>query len=574
VQTVAGALRLRYPDPVRHPLLFGLGLGVTFALTQGCGSSDSASTGANGASTGGSSGAGGSSGSTAAGGSSGSGGSSTGRSGASGSTGGASGGSGGSGGTASGGTSGGTGGTSGGTGGTSGGTSGGTGGTAPADGGNADAGKPDAGCPAGYAECDKNPQTVCEQSLNDVASCGACGHACSQQNGTVTCENQICKVASCTGAFGDCDGKGDNGCETSLTRDKSCGSCGRDCTIDGATCSSGLCGSVQLFSATDMPFGTDNSGARSWAFDPTTASAFWVGFNSYSVRRYPFDGSAASLVWQPATATTAGTESIAVTGGNVYWSIGGSPPTVFKKAVGAAAATNPTQAFFPAARASFLRVQGSSFYWVSGDYQDPTPEPPTHVGYVYTRAISAPQSDGGTAIVTVDQGNFGDFQAFQPTSDALYWITRVAGTGVAFEIRTTPLTGGTPTVVPKVAGATDTAVAVAYGTLPTLYAAGATLYFTRDVGTSSLNGIYRYAKGDTAPTALVTAENVTSLLVDGQSIYFLQQNANGVFKAPLAGGAAVQITGASGYKLIGQDATYLYLLQSASGTSTLAKVIK
>jgi hypothetical protein len=530
---------------VKISSFLGLGFATTLALTQGCGSSDSTSAGAR-------SGAGGSSGA-----STGAGGSSAGRSGAPGSGGAA----------GSGVASGGSGVASGGSSGTS------TGGQAATDAGNADSGGPDAGCPAGFAECDGVPGTVCEQSLDDPQNCGACGHVCNAQNGTVTCEHQTCKVTACTGTFGDCDGNGDNGCEASLTTDQNCGACGRDCTIDGATCSTGMCSAVQLFSATDMPFGTDNSGARSWAFDPTTVSAFWVGFNDYSVRRYPFDGSAASLVYQPASPATAGTESIAVTGGNVYWSIGGSPPTVFKKAVGAASSVSPTQAFFPVARASFLRVQGSSFYWVSGDYQDPTPEPPTHVGYVYTRPISAPQANGGTAIVTVDQGNFGNFRAFQPTSDALYWITSDAGTGVAYELRTTPLTGGTPTVVPKAAGATDTAVADSLR-LPCLYADGATLYFTRDVGTSSLNGIYRYAKGDAAPTPLVIAENVTSLIVDASFIYFVQDNVYGVFKAPIGGGTATQIANVGGYKLVGQDAKFVYLLESASGSSTLAKVIK
>jgi len=333
----------------------------------------------------------------------------------------------------------------------------------------------------------------------------------------------------------------------------------------------GLCGTVQLFSDTDMPFGTDNAGARSWAFDPASASAFWVGFNSYSVRRYPVDGSAASLIWQPVTATTAGTESIAVTGGNVYWSIGGTPPTVYQKAVGAAANVNPTQAFHPDARASFLRVQGNSFYWVTGDYQDPT-APAT--GYVYTRSISAAPTDGGTAIVAVDQGNFGDFKAFQPTSDALYWISD-KGTGVAYELRTTPLAGGSPTAAPKIAGATDTALAAYGGVAPSFYASGATLYFNRNIGgTSSLNGIYKYATGDSAPTQLVMADGVTNVIVDATSIYFLMQNSNNVFKAPIGGGAAVSITHAGGYKLVGQDSKYLYLLQSASGSSTLAKVIK
>jgi hypothetical protein len=379
-----------------------------------------------------------------------------------------------------------------------------------------------------------------------------------------------------SGAGGNADAAADakdaGGCgEASLTSDINCGSCGRDCTTGGATCDMGLCGTVQLFADADMPFGTDNAGARSWAFDPASNSAFWVGFNNYSVRRYPLDGSPASLVWQPTTAATAGSESIAVTGGNVYWSIGGTPPTVFQKAVGDAAGVNPTQAFHPDARVSFLRVQGSSFYWVSGDYQDPTA--PT-TGYVYTRLISAAPTDGGTAIVTVDQGNFADFKAFQPTSDALYWISD-KGTGVAYELRTTPLAGGVPTAIPKIAGATDTALTAYGGIAPSFYASGATLYFNRNIGaTSSLNGIYKFATGDTAPTQLVMADGVTNLIVDATSIYFLVQNSNNVLRAPIAGGSAASITHASGYKLVAQDSKYLYLLQSASGSSKLAKVLK
>jgi hypothetical protein len=321
-----------------------------------------------------------------------------------------------------------------------------------------------------------------------------------------------------------------------------------------------------------MPFGTDNGGARSWAFDPSSATAYWVGFNNYSVRGYPFDGSPAQLIWQPTTAATAGTESIAVTGGYVYWSvgaIGGAQPTVFQKAIGDASSVVPTEAFYPVARAAFLRVQGSDFYWTTGDYQDPTAPA---AGYIYTRAVGAAATDPGTAIVTMDQGNFGDFKAFQPTSDALYWIADKGA--VPYELRTTPLAGGTPTAVPAISGAADTAVVAYGGTPPTLYAVGATIYFTRVLSTSTLNGIYRYATGDAAPAQLVSADGVTSFVADGSHIYYLQQNANAVFKAPLAGGAGVAITNASGYKLVGQDASYLYLLQSGSGSSTLAKIIK
>jgi hypothetical protein len=192
------------------------------------------------------------------------------------------------------------------------------------------------------------------------------------------------------------------------------------------------------------------------------------------VRRYPLDGSGAKVVWQPTTSATAGTESLAVTGGNLYWSVGGSPASMLTKPVNADATVAPTTAFTPDARASFLRVQGDDFYWATGDYQDPSSPPK---GQIYRRLIAAPSSDPGTAIVTVDQGNFGNFMALDVTTDAIYWVSS-AGQGTPYELRTVPLAGGTPAAVPRIAGAPDTAITQANGA-PVLYPIGNTLYITR-----------------------------------------------------------------------------------------------
>jgi hypothetical protein len=355
-----------------------------------------------------------------------------------------------------------------------------------------------------------------------------------------------------------------------MTSDTNCGTCGRDCTLAGGGCSSGLCTAGQIYGTADLPFGTDNSGARSVVFDPASASIFWSGFNSYSVRQYPLDGSGAKLVWQPTTTATAGTESLAVTGGNIYWSVGGSPAVVLTKPVGADSSVAPTTAFNPDARASFLRVQGDSFYWATGDYQDPSG--PTK-GQVYRRLIAAASSDPGTAIVTDDQGKFGDFKGLEVTTDAVYWVTD-AGQGTAYELRTVPLAGGTPVAVPMIAGAPDTAI-IQSGGAPALFAKGNTLTFARTVAAMpSLNGIYRYAAGDAAPTLVVTADGVTSLIVDATTVYFLRANTNNVFKAPLTGGTAVPMAAASGYKLVAQDASYVYLLQSGCCQSSLLKLLK
>jgi len=355
-----------------------------------------------------------------------------------------------------------------------------------------------------------------------------------------------------------------------MTSATHCGTCGRDCTAGGATCSSGLCTAGQVYGTADLPFGTDNSGARSVVFDPASASIYWAGFNSYNVRRYPLDGSGAKLVWQPTTAATAGTESLAVTGGNVYWSVGGTPAVVLTKPVSADASVSPTTAFNPDARASFLRVQGDSFYWATGDYQDPSGPAK---GQVYRRLIAAAASDPGTAIVTVDQGNFGDFKALEVTTDAVYWVSD-AGQGTPYELRRVPLAGGTPTAVPAISGAADTAIAQS-GALPALYAQGNTIYFARTVAaTPSLNGIYRYTTGDAAPTLVVSADGVTDMILDASTIYFLRQNTNNVFEVPLTGGTAPPMASANGTQLVAQDASYVYLLQSGCCQSSLLKVLK
>lgn len=375
---------------------------------------------------------------------------------------------------------------------------------------------------------------------------------------------------ACAPGFGDCDGNSDNGCEAAFaTSAENCGVCARNCAAAGASCSSGLCTSVDLYTNNDLPFGTDNGAARSWAFDDASANLLWVGFNSYVVRRYPLDGSGAKIVWQPPSATTAGTESLAVLAGTAYWSTGGTPATVFQKAVLADPATAPTVAFNPVARAMFLRIQGGYFYWATGDYQDPSAPA---AGLIYRRAVSAPSSDAGTALVTVDQGNWADIKALEVTSDAVYWVSD-KGQGTPNELRMVPLTGGAPTGVPAVTGAPDGAI-VSSLEAPALYPMGATLLFARAVGASPLNGIYRFAVGDASPTLLVSADGVTSLLADSQNLYFVRANDNHVYKAPLAGGPAVTMAFASGHKLLSQDSVYLYLLESGCCASKILKVLK
>jgi hypothetical protein len=97
-------------------------------------------------------------------------------------------------------------------------------------------------CNAGFGNCDGNDANGCEQALNTLSHCGACGVMCSRANATATCSTGMCRISTCNAGFGDCDGNDANGCETDLrTSNMHCGMCGRSCPA-GMCCSSGMCG--------------------------------------------------------------------------------------------------------------------------------------------------------------------------------------------------------------------------------------------------------------------------------------------------------------------------------------------
>jgi hypothetical protein len=72
---------------------------------------------------------------------------------------------------------------------------------------------------------------------------------------------------------------------------------------------------------------------------------------------------------------------------------------------------------------------------------------------------------------------------------------------------------------------------------------------------------------------LKTLRVVVSLGLVG-NLYFLRQNAGNVFKTPPEDGAALAVAAASGYELVAQDGTYLYLLQGGCCTSSILKLMK
>lgn len=97
-------------------------------------------------------------------------------------------------------------------------------------------------CDDGFGDCDADPLTGCETSINDVDNCGRCGHECPDESGVPNCVEGKCGVSACSEGKGDCDG--DQVCEADLRSDSAnCGRCGNVCSARNAMtrCEEGAC---------------------------------------------------------------------------------------------------------------------------------------------------------------------------------------------------------------------------------------------------------------------------------------------------------------------------------------------
>ena len=104
------------------------------------------------------------------------------------------------------------------------------------------AGACSAGCLPGFDNCDRMAANGCETAVraSDVNNCGGCGVACAFPNAAATCAMGVCVRGTCAAGFDDCNMNPLDGCESNLTIDTSCGTCGTVCLV-GRTCSSGVC---------------------------------------------------------------------------------------------------------------------------------------------------------------------------------------------------------------------------------------------------------------------------------------------------------------------------------------------
>ena len=247
----------------------------------------------------------------------------------------------------------------------------GTGGTAgsPADGG-MDA---DAGCPAGMAECDSNPNTYCETSLSLPTSCGSCTTSCNPQNGTVHCDAATyrCIVDTCTTGFASCDNDGSNGCETRLTDSAThCGQCGRSC--GGGTCTNSVC-SAAIVMDPGGPSATSTFYEMKLVGNRIVASVY-VG-TSYELRTVtlpPTNPPSEGTVLHPfATSSARKDETLAADATHVYWSTNASPYTVYRKPIDNPSANIEPMFTAPTGGYIYELFLGTAFYywgWTSAGY--------------------------------------------------------------------------------------------------------------------------------------------------------------------------------------------------------------
>jgi hypothetical protein len=102
-----------------------------------------------------------------------------------------------------------------------------------------------AACDQGFANCDGDENNGCETAVDSISDCGECQRACAVPSHAVAgCIDSACAIASCVGAFGDCNGDAQDGCEQMLTSAEHCGACQTSCApphTETSTCASGKC---------------------------------------------------------------------------------------------------------------------------------------------------------------------------------------------------------------------------------------------------------------------------------------------------------------------------------------------
>jgi Lectin C-type domain len=114
-------------------------------------------------------------------------------------------------------------------------------------------------CKPGYGDCNGDYRDGCEQQLNTLGNCDACGEPCAIRDAISTCArfsdgHFVCEVASCATDYADCDGDLIS-CEASLGTPTSCGDCDTVCSLSRASeaCTGGTGNWTCTIAACDQP---------------------------------------------------------------------------------------------------------------------------------------------------------------------------------------------------------------------------------------------------------------------------------------------------------------------------------
>ncbi|HEX3697159.1 MAG TPA: hypothetical protein VH374_17420 [Polyangia bacterium] len=104
--------------------------------------------------------------------------------------------------------------------------------------------------PVGDVAVTPGPDVAADQSqtcavMTDPKNCGACGHDCSllrnvSTGAAVECRTGVCWIppTGCADGFAHCSSDPTEGCETSISRPETCGSCTSACKADAPLCAS------------------------------------------------------------------------------------------------------------------------------------------------------------------------------------------------------------------------------------------------------------------------------------------------------------------------------------------------
>jgi len=91
-------------------------------------------------------------------------------------------------------------------------------------------------CPPGQTDC----SGVCVDLDTDKEHCGTCDNPCAFDHAGAACVDGTCQMTGCEQGFADCNDDPEDGCETDLTTNENCGSCGNACE-EGENCIEGQC---------------------------------------------------------------------------------------------------------------------------------------------------------------------------------------------------------------------------------------------------------------------------------------------------------------------------------------------